>query len=421
MATSKPEPESASASRVWILDPDAAGSEGSEVEEPRVWGLSARERLSRGLERADVARIESLAGDAPLPAPGPGRCVLIRGEYFYDERLLSGLLEARDVVLVSRVPGDDDKVPLAASVEGAHLAEAVDILRGREPAPETTSEGGLRSVAPLDLAPTYNPALRRHDPPFVFRARGEDVRRTENRIFAASYKGVTDLVTKWVFPLPARVVTRQLAERGVRPNTVTAVSYVLAVLVIVLFYLGYFATGLVAGWLMSFLDTVDGKLARVTLTSSKLGGALDHGLDLLHPPIWWLAWAYGLAPGMEGHELVMWLVVGGYVVGRLLEGVFLAAFKIEIFVWRPFDAFFRTIIARRNPNMLILSAFVVYGHPGDGYAAVAVWTVVCIAVVVVRIQRAFQLRRKGVAIRPWQEESSASGALDGSARGAGVA
>ncbi|MDF0678127.1 MAG: CDP-alcohol phosphatidyltransferase family protein [Nitrosomonas sp.] len=52
--------------------------------------------------------------------------------------------------------------------------------------------------------------------------------------------------------------------------------------------------GLIMAWLTKLLDTVDGKLARVTLTSSKLGDVLDHGLDIIHPPLWYLAWGVGL-------------------------------------------------------------------------------------------------------------------------------
>ena len=418
MATSDLDTEPRAVARAWILESGEAGSQGSQADGVSVWGLSARERLRRGLERAGAEAIDELTRDAPPPPPQPGTCVLIRGDYFYDERLISGLLGTRNVVLVSQVPGEEDAVTLAASVDGSQLAAAIDMVRGGEPAPKEATGAGLRSVAPLDLAPAYNPALRKHDPPFIYRARAEEVRQIENRIFAASYKGATDLVTKWLLPLPARAVTRRLAARGVRPNTVTAISYVLALLVIGLFYQGYFAAGLVAGWLMSFLDTVDGKLARVTLTSSKLGGALDHGLDLVHPPIWWAAWAYGLAADLHGVELLMWIIVGGYLAGRLLEGVFLAAFKFEIFVWRPFDAFFRTIIARRNPNLLLLTAGVLYGRPGDGYAAVAVWTLVCIAVALARIVQAFRLKRAGVAIRPWQDENQLGTGPDPGAKSA---
>ena len=45
---------------------------------------------------------------------------------------------------------------------------------------------------------------------------------------------------------------------------------------------------------MTFLDTVDGKLARVTLRSSPFGNVYDHSIDLIHPPFWWWAWIVGL-------------------------------------------------------------------------------------------------------------------------------
>src|SRR3546814_15265433 len=54
--------------------------------------------------------------------------------------------------------------------------------------------------------------------------------------------------------------------------------------------------GLLAGWVMTFLDTVDGKLARVTLTATRFGHLFDHGMDVVHPPFWYAAWGFGLAP-----------------------------------------------------------------------------------------------------------------------------
>ena len=79
------------------------------------------------------------------------------------------------------------------------------------------------------------------------------------------------------------------------PNQVTSASLVLVIVAGVLFARGEFGWGLVAGWIMTFLDTVDGKLARVTITSTKLGNVFDHGIDLIHPPFWYLAWGMGLA------------------------------------------------------------------------------------------------------------------------------
>ena len=101
-----------------------------------------------------------------------------------------------------------------------------------------------------------------------------------------------------------------------------------------------------------------------------------------------------------------WIVVGGYLVGRALEGIFLAAFRMELFLWRPFDGFFRTIIARRNPNLILLSLGVVLGSPSGGYEAVAVWTAICIGIAACRNVQAFVVRSGGTPVRPWLEASA---------------
>ena len=79
------------------------------------------------------------------------------------------------------------------------------------------------------------------------------------------------------------------------------------------------------------LDTVDGKLARCTGTSSKWGNIFDHGIDLVHPPFWWWAWAHGLDAYGTPLEpvyatMLLWAIVGGYVAQRLIEGIFMRRF-----------------------------------------------------------------------------------------------
>src|SRR3546814_14208451 len=69
------------------------------------------------------------------------------------------------------------------------------------------------------------------------------------------------------------------------------------------FAAGQYAIGLVAAWLMTFLDTVDGKLERVTVTHTKFGNVFDHGIDLVPPPFWYWAWMIGLqATGKIGNS-----------------------------------------------------------------------------------------------------------------------
>ena len=385
--------------QAWIVAMPRTGPASSDPE-PRVWGLTAAERLSRSLARAGVTRVECVEPGEP-PPQASGECVVLRDDLFYDERLLVGLLDSRDIVLRHSLTPDAPE-PIAAICRAEHLSEVVAVLEGGD----ADAPVDIRSAGILDLASAYNPELKRVDPPFVFPARGAtlDVEEVENRLFAASYKGITDLVTKWVFPLPARATVRVLARWGVRPNTVTVFSYLLAAAVTWLFADGWLFLGLLLAWLMTFLDTVDGKLARCTLTSSRFGYYFDHALDLVHPPIWWTAWAMALPGGIASHELALWVVIGGYVVGRLLEGIFTLAFGIPMFVWRPFDGFFRAIIARRNPNLLLLSGSLLLGSPALGFQAIAVWTAICIVIEAARNLQAHLETWRGGDVRSWLDD-----------------
>ena len=235
-------------------------------------------------------------------------------------------------------------------------------------------------------------------------------RALEQLTFSGAYKGVTDLVTKWLWPLPAQWVTRGCARMGITPNQVTALSLVLVVVATVLFARGEYGWGLLAGWIMTFLDTVDGKLARVTVTSTPLGNVFDHGIDLVHPPIWYVAWGVGLAldpPAVAGIPVALLYaaILAGYVGGRLCEGAFqrwIAPFSM--FTWRPFDSWFRLIVARRNPNLIMLTLSLAVGRPDLGLLAVAAWTLLSTAILLVRLLLAVRARRKRGAIGSWLTE-----------------
>ena len=74
----------------------------------------------------------------------------------------------------------------------------------------------------------------------------------------------------------------------------TALSIVLTVAAVPLFARGHWLAGFLCAYGMSVLDSVDGKLARLTLTDTRIGNVLDHGIDQVHPPFWYFAWAWGL-------------------------------------------------------------------------------------------------------------------------------
>ena len=382
--------------KVWIVIPTSPS-------DCRVWGLTGVERLQRTLAAAGVSPERISVGSlASLPRARTEPLAIFRADYVFDERLVRGVLETPGAVLLA--PSESESLGLIAAVHAPQgtLADALSLLSGEGQGSRTTLGTGFHAVTPLDLVPAYTSTLRKTDAPYLLPLTPATVDEVETRLFAASYKGITDLVTKWVWPRPARLVTRWCVSTGISPNLVTSVSWALVILALVLFLSGWFGLGLVAAWVMTFLDTVDGKLARVTLTSTKIGHVLDHGLDLLHPPFWYLAWAYGLPPETSWLWLATVVTVGGYVVGRLLEGLFLLLFKMEIHCWHPLDSFFRTITARRNPNLILLSLATFMGRPDVGLVLVAWWTAICIGFHAVRLLQALVQQGQGVPIREWQ-------------------
>ncbi|MDJ0851525.1 MAG: CDP-alcohol phosphatidyltransferase family protein [Myxococcota bacterium] len=355
-----------------------------------LWGLTPAERLQRSAERSGCSPARILAPEG-LPDPPPaGGVLLLSADWIYDPRLVEALAETPDTALLE----PEGERCVAAHVPAARATDVAASLRNGG------ALTGLRAVRPQELVAPYTAKLRKSEPPYLLPALASHRAELEARTFSASYKGATDLVTKWLWPVPARAVTRWLAAAHVRPNTVTLLSWVLAVATFWLFWRGAFGLGLVAAWLMTFLDTVDGKLARVTLTSSRLGDVLDHGLDLAHPPFWWWAWGVGVGPAAAPATLV---VVAGYFVGRALEGVFLARFSFETHSWRRIDTLFRTVTARRNPNLVFLTVGSLGGRPDLGITMVALWTVASLGFHAVRLAQALLVRARGEAVEPWDE------------------
>ena len=343
----------------------------------KLWGMTSAERLRRSLARAGAR----LGG---LDEPGPA--VLLRADWVLDESLVKALLLRPGAALVSAT-GEAVAVHAAEDLRAA--AERLE--RGEVPQ-------GLAAIQAETLVPAYNAALRKRAPPLMARLTAESLPSVERRMFDGSYKGVTDFVTKHVWPRPAQAVTKLCAVAGMTPNQVTAIGAALTLAAFWLFFAGHFGWGLVCAWAMTFLDTVDGKLARVTLTSSKIGNVFDHGIDLIHPPFWWWAWIAGVQLGdhpLANPHLIALVVVGGYVAQRVEEGVFLAAFKLEMHAWRRFDSWFRLITARRNPNLVLLTFGALAGRPDLGMAAVAAWTGLCFLVHALQIVQAAWARRRG--------------------------
>jgi phosphatidylglycerophosphate synthase len=346
-----------------------------------LWGMSNAERLRR------MARAEGM----PETVPASGAQLTVNLDYVFDPVWLRHILTLPGTVLM-----DGDALVMA------HLTG------GMTPDDVAAQRGAVTVIDYRDSPQIYNRQLRKLECPFVQRLTPNTRRAIERKSYFGAYKGVTDLLTKFLWPELALWLTRFAASIGMTPNMVTAIGAALCIYATYLFAYGHYWTGMLAAFTFMVLDTVDGKLARCTITSSKWGNVADHGVDLVHPPFWWYFWGvglstWGLALSDQTFLLVMIAVVAGYVLQRVIEGMFIKDFGMDVHVWRRFDSQFRLITARRNPNFAILFFATLAGRPDIGLIAVAWWTIISLVVHAVQLVQAYAMRRAGRPIVSWME------------------
>ena len=111
-----------------------------------------------------------------------------------------------------------------------------------------------------------------------------------------SYKGVTDLLTLYLWRKPAFYLTRwaarggafaQFRDRRSAPSCASSPSICSGAAII-----GGACFPASSSWCST---PSTGSSRACTGASSKWGNVFDHGIDLIHPPFWWWAWLHGLA------------------------------------------------------------------------------------------------------------------------------
>ncbi len=305
----------------------------------RAFGMEARDRACRLARNAGLECAE---------APEPGRAVLFASmRYAWDPawlktmRSLPGtMLTLEGEPVMAHVPAGSNTAAAAAGLEDHQPVEGYDLL-------------------PAETAELSYAELRKRERPFVMLLDDGNPEPVERAAYDAAYKGVTDILTLHLWRRPAFYLTRWAARASLSPNAVTLVGALLCVFAFFLFWRGDYWWGVLSSFAFMVLDTVDGKLARVTGASSKWGEVFDHGIDIVHPPFWYWGWEHGLSAYGRPLEpvlatMVLWTIVGGYIAQRIIELIFIRRLGLEIHVWRPIDSRFRLVTARRNPNMVIL-------------------------------------------------------------------
>jgi hypothetical protein len=223
--------------------------------------------------------------------------------------------------------------------------------------------------------------------------------------FDRAFPRVGDVLTLYAWRAPALALTRSAVRAGIRAPPVLLTEALLVGVVFRLFWIGRYWPGLVAAVAVMILSVTALMLVRCT-AAQPWPDRLRRGIELVHPPLWWWAWAHGL--GAYGRPLapvytlmVLWVVVGGAVALRVIERLSIHRFGIEIHSWRPLDSRFRLFASDRNANLVILAGSLLLRRPDSGLVLVAWWTLISLIFHAVRLAQMTERQAQRHKIVSW--------------------
>jgi phosphatidylglycerophosphate synthase len=352
----------------------APGQERPALPDKRLLRLPLEWRVdARGFSERCAAVLEEVKGRPVL---------LIDGATLADPRLHRTLAErAEGTAIESRDRAERaGLVLLTASVTPALLgrcADVTDLTRALVVA-------GQVKLLPDDAFSGFVRRLRRTLPYYLFRVDSPArAAKIERFLFWSNYKGSTDIFTRYVYPPLVWLLVRPLARLRMHPNWVTVVGIVFALGAVPLWATGHFVPAFILAYAMSVLDSVDGKLARLTFTDSVLGNYLDHGLDMVHPPLWYVSWAYGLGIAAEGwnsnlgHAAVA--IVACYALDRVVLKIYPKVFGRAFHTHSRMDGIVRSFIARRNISLPIFTIGWLTGLGREAFYLIVAWQAATLA------------------------------------------
>lgn len=300
--------------------------------------------------------------------------LLLQGAAVYDDRVLEFLLDRK----AGHCAGMDNG-PVAARLSAGQASRvlAADELRAE-----------ARLLRQLHLQPTpvasldsYVPSLRLTMTPIIEPIpAGGSLTRVDRLMYHRTFKGVIDVVARYGYYHLVRWITRQLSRTAISPNMLTVLSILAIWGAAPLLATGWHGSGVIVAWAGVLLDSIDGKLARLRLHLSDVMGKVEHVAAMPGLGLWYVATGWYLTGGglLDGGPMARttWILLAAFLLDKCVTGGFKALAGKELFDYRPVDAAFHWIAARRNISLVLLTLGSVTGAMGPAFTAITVWTVV---------------------------------------------
>ena len=229
---------------------------------------------------------------------------------------------------------------------------------------------------------SYIEDLRLNFVPYYFQYESDsDLRSIENQMYEANFKGTMDFIATYIYKYPVREITRFLSRYpSVKPNYITFLSIVASFAVPLLFALGYMGLAVLTGWCMFIFDSVDGKLARLTVRLSRTAGIIEHATSAPAIFLWFAGLTWHFANGQlfafdNINTIAGWILMILYWVDKTMCGIFRIKFKREIYDFAIIDKTFHLIACRRAIILLIVTVGYIAGKTESSFRFLAFWMV----------------------------------------------
>jgi hypothetical protein len=297
---------------------------------------------------------------------------ILEGDGIYDDRVLKQLLESDSSLQI--INEREPNAPLAVTLDEPDVKRFAD--SGKELKEFLVSSSVIKLSTRLMQA--YIRFLRKHIEPVLLRLTDtKEIRTIENDLYEKTFKGGMEIVAIYGYRIPVRELTRFFAKTPVTPNMVTALATICKLGAIPFFFYGYLLTGLILAFSFIILDSLDGKLARMTFRFSETADKVDHMTSMPAR----VGWNFGMCWYFSGGDMTSFPGIAGLILTILpfMDDINWTIIKHKfhrsLFDLTPFDTSIHLFNVKRNDTALMIIGTIA-GFSLQTFYIITLWTII---------------------------------------------
>lgn len=156
----------------------------------------------------------------------------------------------------------------------------------------------------------------------------KDLKQTEKIMLKSLIKKNDGLIAKAMNRPISIKISKYLSKTNIKPNTISYVTFIIALLSAIFFSFGTHVFNFIAGLVAQFasiLDGCDGEIAKLKFSGSYYGGFLDSALDNFSTTMIIFGMSYGY--WLLNNNINVWIIAFFALFGMFWESYFIHKFK----------------------------------------------------------------------------------------------